>query len=167
MGKIIVIGSAGAGKSTFSKELADKLSIKVYHLDCFMWKPRWEVTERDYQIEIQRNIMRNKTWIIDGNYNGTMTLRMDASDTIIFLDVNRWVCLYRVIKRFFQYKGKSRPDMQKDCPERLNKDFLKFVWYYPKKQKLQVEERLDKVKNKKQIVVLRNKREIRAFLNSV
>lgn len=84
MKKIILIGSGGAGKSTFSRKLSNKLNIKVFHLDALMWKPHWEMTDRTYQIQIQKEIIEKDSWIIDGNYNGTMDMRIDASDTIFF-----------------------------------------------------------------------------------
>ena len=41
MKKISVIGSPGAGKSTFSKGLSNDIGIKIYHLDRLFWKPGW------------------------------------------------------------------------------------------------------------------------------
>lgn len=167
MKKIIVIGSSGAGKSYFSRELSHKLNIKLYHLDRLMWQPNWQMTERSYQIQIQKEIIEKESWIIDGNYNGTMEMRMNASDTIIFFDINRWICFYQAIKRYFQFKGKTRLDMQEDCPERLDIDFLKFIWKYPTKQKIQVENRLDKVDSDKKIYVFKNKTQANHFLEKL
>ena len=132
-----------------------------------MWKPNWEVTDRNYQIKIQKEIIENESWIIDGNYNGTMDMRIDASDTIIFFDINRWVCIYQAIKRYFQFKGKTRPDMQEECPEKLDINFLKFIWNYPKKQKLLVEKRLDRVKYSKNIIIFNNKKQMDDFLENL
>lgn len=50
MKKIIIIGSGGAGKSTFSRKLGDILNIKAYHLDQLMWKPNWEIVSKAEQI---------------------------------------------------------------------------------------------------------------------
>ncbi|MHC5268470.1 DNA topology modulation protein [Enterococcus sp. LJL98] len=167
MKKIIIIGSSGAGKSTFSRKLSEKIGIPVFHLDTLLWKPNWEMTTRREQISIQEELMKKESWIIDGNYNGTMDLRINAADAIIFFDLNRWLCLYRVIQRYFQFKGKSRPDMQAECPEKLDFDFLKFIWNYPKKQKLQVEERLNKVSQTKEIILFKNKKQMQHFLDSL
>ncbi|WP_288395078.1 DNA topology modulation protein [uncultured Vagococcus sp.] len=165
--KIIIIGSAGAGKSTFSRKLSEKLNIEVFHLDTLMWKPNWEMTDKKFQIRKQQEIIQQTTWIIDGNYNGTLDLRIEASDTIIFFDINRWVCLYQAVKRYFQYRGKSRPDMQKDCPEKLDIHFLKFIWHYPNKQKIQVEEKLFQVRETKEVIILKNRKQVEIFLESI
>lgn len=94
-------------------------------------------------------------------------MRIDASDTIIFFDINRWVCVYQSIKRYFQFKGKTRPDMQEGCPEKLDINFLKFIWNYPKKQKLQVEKRLDNVSYSKKIIIFKNKTQMDDFLENL
>ncbi len=48
--KIMVIGSSGSGKSTFSRKLGEILSLPVYHLDLYYWKPGWIETPRDGMI---------------------------------------------------------------------------------------------------------------------
>lgn len=111
MKKIILIGSGGAGKSTLASKLGKKLNIEVFHLDQLFWKPNWEMTDREYQIEIQNDLIMKPTWIIDGNYGGTLDLRIKSADTIIFLDRNRFICIYQVLKRVKKYNGSSRPDM--------------------------------------------------------
>lgn len=67
---------------------------------------------------------------MDGNYSGTLDVRLSVADTVIFLDFPRLLCLSRVIKRRLMYAGQSRPDMASDCPERLNWEFLKYIWSY-------------------------------------
>ena len=47
MKRVIVIGCGGAGKSTFSKNLSNKLDIPVYHLDKFFWNKGWVSTPKD------------------------------------------------------------------------------------------------------------------------
>lgn len=167
MKKIILIGSGGAGKSTLARQLGEKLNIEVFHLDALLWKPHWEMTERAYQIEVQNELMAHDSWIIDGNYGGTMDLRISQADTIIFLDRSRWICLYQVVKRYFQYQGTSRPDMQEDCPEKLDMAFLSFIWNFPNKQKIQVEKKLTQVITEKQVFTLKNKKQINLFLSTL
>ena len=67
---------------------------------------------------------------MDGNFGGTREMRMQAADTIIFLDLPRRVCLYRILKRTLKYYGKSRPDMTEGCNERLDLEFIGWVWNY-------------------------------------
>lgn len=111
MKKIALIGSGGSGKSTLARKLGKKLNIEVYHLDALLWKPNWTPTSKEEQRNIQNELVKKDQWIIDGNYSGTMDIRLNAADAIILVDISRVRCVYRVLKRMIQYRGKSRPDM--------------------------------------------------------
>ncbi len=84
MDKIVVIGSSGAGKSTLAKELSSILGIKAYHLDRLFWLPGWIRKDRDTRIDILQNLVREKQWIIEGNYFSSSDLHVLMADTIIF-----------------------------------------------------------------------------------
>ncbi|MGD6899395.1 hypothetical protein [Bacillus infantis] len=84
MKKAIIIGSAGAGKSTFAKRLGEMTGIEVIHLDSLFWHEGWVPTGREEWIRIQEGLLRKEQWILDGNYGGTMDMRMEASDSIFF-----------------------------------------------------------------------------------
>jgi len=111
MKKVIVIGSGGAGKSTFSRRLGEATGLPVIHLDAHFWRPNWEPTPKDEWKAKVGELLKGDEWIMDGNFGGTRELRMQAADTIIMLDFPRRVCMYRVVKRAFQFHGKKRPDM--------------------------------------------------------
>lgn len=72
MKKIAIISCGGAGKSTFARVLGSQLSIPVYHLDALHWKPNWEMASRSEQRKVQEKLVAKETWIIDGNYGGTL-----------------------------------------------------------------------------------------------
>ncbi|MDA3838001.1 MAG: hypothetical protein PF574_03355 [Candidatus Delongbacteria bacterium] len=57
MKRILIIGSGGAGKSTFSKQLSKILGIPIIHLDVHFWLPGWEMTESNKWI-IEKNIIK-------------------------------------------------------------------------------------------------------------
>lgn len=111
MDRIIVIGCGGAGKSTFSRKLSSKLDIPVYHLDKLFWNKGWvETPQEQFDSKIEKIVSKDK-WIIDGNYIRTMDIRAKSADTIIFINMPTYLCLYRIFKRRLMYRGKSRPDM--------------------------------------------------------
>ncbi|MEK3980787.1 DNA topology modulation protein [Psychrobacillus sp. FSL K6-2836] len=167
MKKIALIGSGGSGKSTLARRLGEKLNIEVYHLDALFWKLNWTPTAKEEQRKVQNELVKQEEWIIDGNYNGTMDIRLNAVDTIIFVDINRVICIYRVFKRMIQYRGKSRPDMAEGVNERFDFDFLKWVWDYPKTKKPVVLEKLEKLPNDKKVIILKSPREVQLFLDKV
>lgn len=166
MRKISIIGSGGSGKSTFAKQLATKLGITVYHLDSLYWKSGWIETDREEWVRLQQTLCIESEWIMDGNYGGTMGIRLNSADTIIFLDINRFLCLYRAFFRFIKYYGKTRPDMASGCNERLDFSFLKWIYNYPKDKKPGILKNLNNLDKSKKIYILKNQSEIEAFLNS-
>lgn len=164
MKKIVLIGSGGSGKSTLAKQLGERLKIDVYHLDALFWKPNWVGVPKNEQRLVQR-----EEWIIDGNYGGTMEIRLHAADTIIFLDIPRVVCIYRAFKRILKYRNKTRPDMAEGCDERFNVDFFKWIWNYPKLKKPVILESLDQLSKSenKQVIILKSSTEAKKFIERV
>ncbi|MCM2603177.1 DNA topology modulation protein [Rossellomorea marisflavi] len=166
MKKVVLIGSGGSGKSTLATRLGEAIDLPVWHLDQLLWKPGWVPVEREEVREIQRKLVTKEKWIIDGNYGSTMEFRMDAADTIIFLDLSRWRCSYRAMKRMFRYHGKSRPDMREGCEERLDLTFLKWIWQYPKEKRPGILQKLAAYSGEKTIIHLKSPREVRSFLEN-
>jgi adenylate kinase family enzyme len=164
MQKILLIGSGGSGKSTLARKLGMRLGIDVHHLDALLWKPNWTPATRQEQLATQSALIERESWIIDGNYGGTLNFRLDAADTIIFLDLPKTICTYRILKRMLTYRGKTRPDMGAGCEEQFDPKFLKWVWDYPKSQRPDVIKRLNSLPSEKQIIRLRSRTEVCDFL---
>ncbi|MBP1963270.1 DNA topology modulation protein [Paenibacillus aceris] len=167
MRKIILIGSGGSGKSSLARELGDILAIRVYHLDAIFWKPGWVSTPKEEQIRVQEELISLDKWIIDGNYGGTIDIRLRSADTIIFFDLSKWLCLYRVLKRRIQYHKKNRIDMGEGCEERIDLQFLKWVWEYPEKQKPKILEKLRALSQEKEIIIIKSPKAVKEFLEKV
>ena len=127
MKRIMVIGCCGAGKSTFSKALNEKLQLPLIHLDQHYWQPNWVETKPDIWKNKVEQLVQNDEWIIDGNYGGTMDLRLARADTVIYLDISTPKAIYRILKRSIAHLGKTRPDMPHNCPERISWQFIVYV----------------------------------------
>ncbi|MGJ9381920.1 DNA topology modulation protein [Salipaludibacillus sp. CF4.18] len=164
MNKIILIGSSGSGKSTMARQLGDKLNVDVYHLDSLFWKPGWVEVPKNEQRETQKQLVRKDRWIIDGDYESTVDLRMNAADTVIFLDTNRYLCLYRVVNRWRKHRNKTRPDSGAG-PDRITSSFLKWVWSYPNIVRPKVMEKIERLKDEKQIIILKTPKEVQTFVD--
>lgn len=167
MKKVAIIGSSGSGKSTLARKLGEKLKRKVYHLDVLFWKPNWVGVPRDEQRKVQMDLVREEEWIIDGNYSGTMEIRLSAADTIIFLDIRRTICVYRAFKRMLHYRNRTRPDMGEGCNERFSFKFFKWIWEYPKTRKPRILERLEQLSTDKEVIILKSPKDIQHFLEKV
>ena len=166
MERIIIIGCGGAGKSTLARQLGDKLNIPVVHLDKLWWKPGWVEMDRDEFDELHRRELSKEKWIMDGNFNRTMPERIARCDTIIYLDFSRFACLRGVIKRVLTTYGTVRPDMGEGCPERIDFEFLKWVWNY-NRDKRERNYRLLNEAEHAETIVLKNRRTVKMFLNEL
>lgn len=167
MEKIAIIGSSGAGKSTLARKVGELTGIPVHHLDVLHWKPNWELVPKEDQILIQKDLVKKPQWIIDGNYGGTLDIRLAAADTIIFLDFDRTLCLYRVMKRAFQYRNKRRPDMREGNKERIDVAFYRWIWRFPKDQRPKIVDLLDRLSSEKEVVWLHTPKEVEGFINRI
>ena len=167
MNKIVLIGSGGSGKSTLARQLGEKLKINVYHLDALFWKPNWVGVPKDEQIKVQNDLVKKEDWIIDGNYGGTMDIRLNAADTIIFLDIPRTICVYRAFKRMLQYRNKTRPDMGEGCEERFSFEFFKWIWEYPKTKRPKILDRLKQLSKEKEVIILKSPKEVENYIENV
>ena len=163
MERVIIIGCGGAGKSTLARQLGEKLELPVVHLDSIFWLPGWVEMEKEaFDMRVRQEMAKEK-WIIDGNYNRTMPERIAQCDTVIYLDFPRFVCLYGVFKRLLTNIGKTRPDMGAGCKEKVDWDFVKWIWNFNKNKR----ERYYKMLNEAEgveTIVLKNRRMVKRFL---
>lgn len=128
MKKIAIIGPSGAGKTILAVNLAKRLNLPVYHLDTYFWKPDWQEADSEQFMLKQYELVMLDQWIIDGNFRRTLSIRLFEADTIIFLDISRWRCLYQAIRRQLKYYDRNRPDFPRGCVSRFDKKFLWFLW---------------------------------------
>ena len=166
MERIVIIGCGGAGKSTLARQLGEKLDIPVVHLDKLFWKPGWVEVPKEEFDELHRQELSKDKWIMDGNFNRTMPERIARCDTVIYLDFSRLACLMGVIKRVLTTYGTVRPDMGEGCPERVDLEFLKWVWNYNKNKRERNYRLLNEAEHA-ETIVLKNRRAVKKFLKSL
>src|SRR5579884_1720674 len=164
MDKIVVIGSSGAGKSIFAKELASVLNINVSHLDRLFWQCGWKEISHSARKQILEDLLRKQQrWIIDGNYLRFADIHVKAADTIIFLDTPALLCFRRLIERHLKYRKHSRYDIPDGCTDRLTLLHLFKVLILRFQGKQIIEQTLLKYPPK-HIIRLRSTQEITEFL---
>lgn len=164
MERIMIIGCGGAGKSTLARQLGEKTGLPVVHLDKLFWKPGWVSLSRDEFDAVHRAAIAEDRWILDGNFDRTMEERIRRCDTVVYLDFSRTACLLGVAKRVLSTYGKVRPDMGEGCPERFDWEFMRWVWDFNKKKRAKNYMLLEQYRDKK-IYILKNRRQVKAFLN--
>lgn len=166
MKRVLVIGPGGSGKSTFARRLGQILGIEVKHLDSFYWRSGWTKPSNEDWIKTVNDLISRDSWIIDGNFGGTLPLRVERCDTVIFLDMPRLLCLWRITKRRITYRKLSRPDMAEGCHEKLDLEFIRWVWNYSNRSRPRVIKLLNENKAAKTIVWLRSNDDVERFLKS-
>ena len=167
MQRVMIIGCGGAGKSTLARQGGEKTGLPVMHLDQLWWAPgNWQHIEREkFDARLQEE-MAKPQWILDGNFNRTVEMRLKECDTVIYLDYNRFVCIFGWLKRVIQNWGKTRPDMGPNCSEWLDPEFAKWIWTFNGKNRKKYHELLSQQEGK-EIHIFRNRRQLRKFLNQI
>ena len=164
--RIIIIGNSGSGKTTLSYQLGELLKLPVIHLDKEYWKEGWVTTPKDEWREKVNAFVSGTEWILDGNFGSTLEIRISRADTVIFLDYNRFLCLFGVIRRIFRHLGKTRPDMADGCPEKFDFVFVKWVlWGFPAKSRKNILKCLANYQENEQIII-KNRAKLKKFLTT-
>ncbi len=144
MDRVVIIGSNGAGKSTFSFALAEKTGLPLIHLDQIYWHDDWQVTPREEFEKIVLEEARTPKWIIEGNNMKSLEQRMVYADTVFWFEFPPYKCIWNILKREYKYRGKARPDMPEKCISRLDFKFLRYAWNFNKKYRETIESELEK-----------------------
>ncbi len=161
MKRVMVIGCPGSGKSTFSRALHEKTKLPLYHLDMMNWNSDGTTVEKHVFIERLQETVHKDKWIIDGNYGSTMEIRLQACDTVIFLDYPLEICLEGVRER----RGKERADIPWVEPvNEVDEDFIEFIKNYNNKNRPVVRKLLEKYSDKT-ILIFRNREEADKYLD--
>lgn len=163
MKKVIIIGCPGSGKSTFARALHDITRLPLYHLDMLYWNVDRTTVSKEVFLARLAETIEKENWIIDGNYGSTMEVRLQACDTVFFLDYPLEVCMDGIMSR----RGKERPDMPWIEPEDdVDEEFVEFIKSYNSESRPTVMELLDKYADK-EIIIFKSRDEAETFLKKL
>ena len=130
MQRVLVLGCSGAGKSTLSRRLAAATGLPLIDLDAHHWRPGWQAPPKDEWVAAVTELCSRPAWIMDGNYHGTLPIRLPRADTVVWLDYPRHVCIRRVLLRIAKGYGRVREGMAAGCKEHFDLEFLRYVWNF-------------------------------------
>ena len=133
MKRIIVIGTTGSGKSTMANHLAEILDLPVIGLDELIWKPNWELRDRDEYLVMLKEKIESDTWVIDGNTRRNRPLVWGEADTVVWLNYSFPLIFCRLfirtVRRVF-----TQEEVMPGCVETFRSQFLSndslFVWLF-------------------------------------
>jgi adenylate kinase family enzyme len=132
--RILVVGCSGGGKSTLSQKLARHFDLTYISIDRdILWLPGWE--QRDRAEQRQRIVERiaAERWVMDGTGPSTFDLRVPRSDVVIWVRMPRLLCIWGVLTRWLKYFGRTRPEMAPGCIEKVDWEFIQFIWTFERK----------------------------------
>lgn len=162
MERVAVVGSGGAGKTTFATRLGARLGLPVVHLDAHYWRPGWVRTPAEEWRRWQEAQFAAPRWIADGNYGSTLDVRLARADTVIVVAPPAWRCVLGVLRRWVAARG--RPEQAPGCPERLTTEFLRWVWRYRRDSRPILDAALSRHAGHLRVVELRSRRAADRYL---
>ena len=159
--KVIVIGSPGAGKSTFSRRLRDITGLPLYHLDMIWHKPdRTTIAKEEFDSRLS-DILCTDRWIIDGNYQRTIELRLERCDTVFLMDFPLDVCLAGAAARV----GKKRDDLPW-VEDEFDEEFRQWIVDFPNEKLPQIYQMLDNFRGKN-VIIFKSRQEADKYLQKL
>lgn len=161
--RIAIVGCAGAGKSTLARELARITGLPHHTLDQLFFKPGWVPADEAAAEAEVRAIAGGPRWIIEGNYSATYPERFATADLVVWLDLATTTCLYRVIRRFFAYRGRVRPFAPEGCLERIDWPLIRYILGFRRRQRPKIEDAIARYVKAGTVVPIRNDFALRSF----
>lgn len=160
--KIMIIGSPGAGKSTFARKLRDITKLPLYYLDMIWHKPdQTNISREEFDTQLNEIIKRHK-WIIDGNYQRTLEVRLRECDTVFLMDFPLEICLLGAQSRI----GKKHEDLPWVESE-FDEEFKQSIIDFPKNQLPQIYELLEKYEENKEMIIFKSRKEADDYLKII
>ncbi len=132
--RFVLIGLPGSGKSTFGAKLGKVLNIPVHHLDRHMFVAGGKKRDRQEFLSIQKAMIDEESWIIEGCSLSTLEMRFAQASTVIYFRFPRLLCVWRVCKRLF-FPDKTLRDTADGCSKVVSWEILAYIWNFDKEKK--------------------------------
>ncbi len=99
----MVIGTTGAGKTTFARELSSRLGVPHVELHSLHWEPNWTPAETDVFRRRVSEALQGDGWVVDGGYSKVRDLIWPNATDIVWLDYalarKTWRLFWRTLGR--------------------------------------------------------------------
>lgn len=163
MHRILIIGISGTGKTVLARALSHLLSIPATHYDKLVWQEDWNEVSEDVVTRQLGDVIKKDQWIIEGFIHPAAQSKLERADTVIYLDYSGPRAAFGGLRRWWQYRGRVRPELAAGCVERFDWDYLKVMWR--RGERPEIEEAIKGFEDK--IVRLKTKKQLNQYLKSV
>jgi len=165
MRRVVIIGPYGAGKTWLAHELGVALHVPVHHLDALRWRGDWTLLPRPEWVSLLERLVAGDEWVMDGNFEGTLDIRLRRCETILMLDAPLTVSFARTVRR--RLSRAERRDLPPELRERLNLNLLRLFARYRREVRPKLFELVAAHGTGRQVVRLRGRADARALLDVV
>lgn len=110
----------------------------------------------------QQELVIADSWVIDGNYNSTLEIRLGAADTVIFMDMPTVTCLRGIVGRQIRHGHGQDPD--NGVFNRITFGVIRYVLSYRRKMRPRVLAKIAESAPHARLIVLSSRQAARAFL---
>jgi adenylate kinase family enzyme len=163
--RVAIVGCGGSGKSYVARELGRLLDLPVIHMDAVYFDDQWNPLPMERFEAKQHELVAAPRWVIDGNYNSTVQVRLEAADTVVFMDLPTHVCLWGILSRQLRH-GCGQND-RNGVYNRITSDVLRYVLGYRRKMRPRMLTKIDQHASGAQVIALTSRRQARRFLRQV
>jgi adenylate kinase family enzyme len=161
MERIAIVGCGGSGKSHLARVLGARLGLTPVHLDTLYYDQDWKPLDQEAFASLQRDLVAVSRWIIDGNYASTLPIRLEAADTVIFLDLPGWACLWGILQRRLRHGGGQHQAI--GVYDRISWGFVRYILGYRKQMAPRVRALIADHAGHTQVTVLRSRAAVRRY----
>jgi adenylate kinase family enzyme len=167
MRRIVIIGPLGSGKSTLAVELGRILGIPVHHLDTLYWGDTWTPPSATEWSGVLDRLVAGDAWIIDGNFSSSLPQRLEAADTVVYLDIPRLTSAVRATKRRLLHRWRPAPGVPGGSRPMFDAQLFRWIWAFPRENRPRLLGQLASPSFTGDAIVLRSRRDVRRFLRSL
>lgn len=165
MERIVIVGCGGSGKSLLARQLAANLDLPLTHLDAVYYDQDWNPLPQEEFAARQEKLVTEPAWIIEGNYAGTLPIRLAAADTVIFLDLPALTCLWGILQRRWRYRGGQHHDV--GVYDRIRWSFLVYIWRYRRTMAPRVRKLINQHTISAKVITVTSRRQARRLINQL
>jgi len=97
--RYVVVGTSGAGKTTFARALAERWAVPHFELDALHWGPNWTPHPHAEFAQAVETAAAADRWVCDGNYSAVRDVLWPRATHVLWLNFGRGTVWTRILRR--------------------------------------------------------------------